>query len=123
MSIRQTIIKEYFKSWINKDSSILLNNFHEDAEYFESWGPAYNGINQLEEWFLKWNKKGKVIKWEIKDIIESDNKIICEWYFEFEYNKKNDNFNGVTIASFDDNNKIILLKEFMSVLPTEYPLS
>ena len=46
---------------------------------------------------------------------------IIEWYFQCNYCNIPGAFDGVTIAQFDENNKIYNLKEFQSKCDHEYP--
>ncbi len=115
------IIKKYFKCWLEKDASKLSEIFSDDIVYSECYGPEYIGLHQVAKWFLQWNKKGSVLKWDIKDIVEKDNILIAEWYFKCDYEGKIDGFNGVTIAKFNENQKIYDLKEFQSKAEHYYP--
>jgi ketosteroid isomerase-like protein len=112
MDYRKDIIKHYFESWINKDISIIEEHFSKDIQYVECYGPEYNGINQIKQWFNDWNNDNKVLKWNIKRFIEDKNTTVVEWFFECEYNQNISSFDGVSIIEFDENNKIILVKEF-----------
>ncbi|CUQ32093.1 hypothetical protein BH721_11790 [Clostridium baratii] len=123
MEEREKIVREYFESWIKNNISVIENNFSEDILYIESWGPAYRGIEEVKLWFKNWNKSSKVLCWEVKDIMLVDNKVICEWYFKHKHKEEVNDFNGVSLISFNDNNKITEVKEFMSVLPLRYPYS
>jgi len=77
-------------------------------------GPEYNGINQIRQWFNNWNNGNNVLIWDIKRFIEDKNTTVVEWFFECEYNKEKTSFDGVSIIEFDENDKIILVKEFQS---------
>jgi len=112
MNYRENIIKQYFESWINKDISIIEKHFAENIKYVECYGPEYNGIHQIKQWFDDWNNGNKVLKWNIKRFIENKNTIVVEWFFECEYNQNISAFDGVSIIEFDKNNKITLVKEF-----------
>lgn len=43
--------------------------------------------------------------------------MVVEWYFKFTYKGENSGFDGVSIIDFNEENKIINLKEFESKLP------
>lgn len=121
MNRREQIIEDYFKSWIDNDMSFIQEYFHNDIIYIESWGPAYNGIDSLKKWFYNWHIESKVLVWDVKEIYEVNNKVICEWYFKYEDKKSVEDFNGISIFKFSSDNKIVEVKEFMSVLPLRYP--
>lgn len=117
----QGIIKQYFQSWLDKNSSNLQDFFDDDAVYSECYGPKYIGLNQILHWFNDWNKQGHVLKWEITQFIEQKNICVVEWYFSCEYKKERSEFNGVSIVEFGDNHKIVGLKEFKSQKEHTYP--
>ena len=121
MENKEKIIKQYFESWINKDISIIEKHFSQNIRYIECYGPEYNGIRQIRQWFNDWNNGNSVLKWDIKNIIECENTIVVEWFFECEYDKNIDGFDGVSIIEFDDSNKIILIKEFQSKAEHTFP--
>jgi len=79
MKNKEKIVKHYFKSWIKKDISIIEKHFSQNAKYIECYGPEYNGINQIRQWFNDWNKGNNVLKWDIKGFIENGNLISVEW--------------------------------------------
>lgn len=117
------IMEMYFRCWLTKDGSNLADIFADDIVYSECYGPEYVGIQQVIKWFREWNLKGSVLQWDIKDVIEQDNKVMVEWYFKCEYEGSIDGFDGVTIAKFDNNRKIYELKEFQSKAEHYYPYS
>ena len=111
---RKEIIKQYFKSWIDKNINIIEKYFSSDVKYIECYGPEYNGIEQIKQWFYDWNKENCVLQWNIKGFISQNNIIVVEWYFECENKLKKYSFDGVSIIEFDQSNKIKLIKEFQS---------
>ena len=115
------IIELYFKCWLEKDSSKLENIFADDIVYSECYGPEYTGIEQIYLWFTDWNNKGTVLQWVIKDVVEKNETLIVEWYFECDYDGNTDGFDGVTVAKFNKENKIYSLKEFQSKSEHYYP--
>lgn len=60
MEYREKIIKEYFDSWINKNNSVLETVFAANVKYIECYGPAYDGLVQIQKWFKDWHKHGSV---------------------------------------------------------------
>ena len=107
-------IRRYFWAWVNADAETVKDTFADDAVYSECYGPEYHGLSQIMRWFGEWNKKGRVLEWSIKRVIEKNKSIIVEWYFKCNYDGTLDGFDGVTIADFDDNMKITKLSEFQS---------
>jgi len=121
MENKQYIIKHYFESWINKDISIIEKYFSKNIKYIECYGPEYNGIKQIRQWFNDWNNKNSVLRWDIKRYIECNNIIVVEWFFECEYEENVSGFDGVSIIEFEKNDKIILIKEFQSKAEHTFP--
>ena len=66
---KEDIVKRYFQSWLDKNIEPLGNIFSDDIIYSECYGPEYHGLPQILKWFSDWNKKGTVLKWEIKKFI------------------------------------------------------
>ncbi len=118
---REKIIKEYFQSWGNNDISIIDKIFSENAIYTECYGPKYTSKKQILKWFKEWQEKGKVIAWSIKNTYEIDRILVVEWNFECIWEGKLSNFDGVSIVEFDENNRIINLREFESKSTHYYP--
>jgi hypothetical protein len=120
----ELIVKNCFNSWLTKDSSAFKNSFAENVVYVESHGPAYEGIKQVTEWFSDWNgNDNHVLTWDIKKFHHFENTCVCEWYFECKCGGSIDGFDGVSIITFDSENKIATLKEFQSKTPNHYPYS
>lgn len=118
---KEKIIKEYFQSWVNNDISIMEKIFSDNAIYTECYGPKYRSKNQMLKWFKEWQEKGKVVAWLIKNIYEVDKILVVEWNFECIWEEKKSNFDGVSIVEFDENNRIINLREFESKATHYYP--
>lgn len=117
----EEIIRRYFQSWLNVDIETVKETFSDNAIYSECYGPEYHGLFQIVRWFEDWNKKGRVLEWTIKRTIASDKTIIAEWYFKCDYDGSVDEFDGVTIADFNKDNKIVKLCEFQSKTEHYYP--
>ena len=68
-----------------------------------------------------WNKSGRVLKWDIKNFIHQGMFTVAEWYFECDYNHEIGGFDGVSIIEFNDDMKIVNLKEFQSKAEHYFP--
>lgn len=119
--MRADVLRKYFQAWIDKDIEIVMRTFSETALYSECFGPEYHGLEQIVKWFNDWNNRGRVLEWTIKRILEQNQTLIAEWYFKCDYDGVIDGFDGVTIADFDDDLKIIKLCEFQSKAEHYYP--
>jgi len=121
MEKREKIVADYFNSWIKKDMSIPANTFAGGATYIESWGPVYRGLEDILYWFEDWNRLHSVLEWNIHKFYHSGNICICEWYFKCTCYDEISDFNGASIITFNDDDKIVLLKEFKSDALDVYP--
>lgn len=120
-NMKADVLRKYFQAWIDKDIEIVKRTFSETALYSESFGPEYHGLEQILKWFNDWNNRGRVLEWTIKRILEQEQTLVAEWYFKCDYDGVIDGFDGVTIADFDNDLKIIKLCEFQSKAEHHYP--
>lgn len=118
---RERTIERYLSAWLRKDASCLPEIFSEDVIYSECYGPEYDGLPQVLRWFEDWNRRGTVLRWEIKQMISQQNVVVAEWYFACEYDEEKSGFDGVSLVTFDGNGKIASLKEFQSKAEHTYP--
>ena len=114
ISRMEEILKQYFQAWLDTDISIINETFADNVVYSECYGPEYHGLSQIIRWFEEWNQHGRVLEWTIKRIIGHNKTLVAEWYFKCVYDGNVDGFDGVTIADFDNENRIIKLCEFQS---------
>ena len=122
MDKRENNIKTWFEMWLKNDVSPIYSIFDANVRYSESWGPEYYGIEEVKHWFSEWNTRGKVLSWSIKQFIHSDNTTVVEWYFENQMKDgRSENFDGISLIEWIENDKIISLKEFGSKLPHYNP--
>lgn len=66
MEERENRVREWFSMWLRQDCTGLETLFCPEAVYVESWGPEYHGADQIRLWFEEWNRRGIVLKWEIR---------------------------------------------------------
>lgn len=118
---RETIIKSYFQAWLDKEVEPLKQIFSKDVVYNEYYGPEYHGIVQVLRWFSDWNKQGTVLEWKIKKFIHQDMYTVVEWSLKNNYNGEIDCFDGASIIEFDEDIKIVALREFQSKAEHNYP--
>ena len=61
----------------------------------------------------EWNTRGKVVVWEIKQFFHKENQTIVEWYFKNGMNNGDiEEFDGISLIEWTEDNKIKSLKEF-----------
>ncbi len=121
MEKREQTIRRYFSSWVENDPDCLPEIFAENIVYSECYGPEYRGLGQIQKWFSDWNKRGRVLEWNIKGFLHQGSKTAVEWYFRCEYDGSTDGFDGVSLIEFDEAGKIVSLKEFQSKAEHVFP--
>ena len=123
MRNKEQIIRAYFKSWIKQDISVIKNNFVENIIYSECYGPIYRNKSEVLKWFKDWNQNGKVLLWNIKQIILAQSKAVVEWHFKCNDQSKINEFDVVSLITFNKQNQIIEVKEFKSDSKHYFPYS
>lgn len=112
MNEREKTIRLWFDMWLNQQDMGIDDIFTEDVIYTESWSPQYNNRKTVKHWFQEWNTRGKVVIWEIRQFFHKDNQTIVEWYFKNEMNNGDiEEFDGVSLVEWTEDNKIKALKE------------
>jgi len=113
MDDREKIIRLWFDMWLKKSDLGIEDIFSKNAEYVESWGPAYTGIEKIKLWFNEWNTRGSVLVWDIKQYFHKENQTIVEWFFKNTMKDgKIESFDGLSLIEWTNDNKICFLKEF-----------
>lgn len=119
---KESIIWEWFYSWFDSNWNHFEKIFDSHIYYSESWGPEYRRIEEIKEWFQRWHSHSKLLKWDIKQYIHYDKQTVVEWLFSCQNDKNISEFAGVSLIEWNDNQKIISLKEFASLLPKYDPI-
>lgn len=113
MNERERIIRLWFDMWLKQQDLGIDDIFTEDVVYTESWSPKYQDRKTVKHWFDEWNTRGKVLIWDIKQFFHKGNQTIVEWYFKNEMNAGSiEEFDGISLVEWKDDNKIKSLKEF-----------
>jgi ketosteroid isomerase-like protein len=120
---KKQIIRDYFQAWLKPNIEVIKSIFDKNATYSECYGPIYRNKKEIISWFENWNKQGKVIAWPIERLIINGDTSIAEWHFKCNYQGKISEFDGVSIIEFNDQNKIISVKEYQSKYKHYYPYS
>ena len=113
MEKREKIIRTWFKMWLEKRDSGILELFSEDAQYIESWGPEYRGAHKIKLWFDEWHTRGDVLQWDVKQFYHTATQTAVEWYFKCQmYDGTVDEFEGMSLIRWSLDGKICFLQEF-----------
>ena len=114
-------VRGYFQAWLEQDLEAVKEIFAENVVYSECYGPEYRGLSQIIRWFTEWNERGRVLEWRIKRVLQENKTLVAEWYFQCQYEGVIDGFDGVSIVDFDDEMKIVKLREFQSKAEHYFP--
>ena len=114
-------VRGYFQAWLEHDLEAVKEIFAENVVYSECYGPEYRGLSQIIRWFTEWNERGRVLEWRIKRALQENKTLVAEWYFQCRYEGVIDGFDGVSIVDFDDEMKIVKLREFQSKAEHYFP--
>lgn len=113
MEERERIIRLWFDMWLKQRDLGMDSIFSDDILYTESWGPQYRGRDKLKHWFDEWNTRGMVVRWDIRGFFHKDDMTVVEWYFKNVMNNGDiEEFEGMSLIKWTDDNKISFLKEF-----------
>ena len=113
MNEREKIIRLWFDMWLNQEDLGIDDIFTEDVIYIESWSPKYDNRATVKHWFNEWNTRGKVLVWDIKQYFHKENSTIVEWYFKNQMDNGNvEDFDGISLIEWTEDNRIKFLKEF-----------
>ncbi len=124
MNERERIIRLWFDMWLAQENLGIDDIFTNDVVYTESWGPKYEDRETVKHWFCEWNTRGKVLAWDIRQFFHKENQTIVEWYFKCEMNGKDlDEFDGISLVVWTEDDQIKSLKEFGCRLNNYNPYS
>jgi ketosteroid isomerase-like protein len=119
MTARETLLRDYFDAWRKRDGSRLGDFFAEDAVYTESDGSRYEGLPRIRRWFAEWNAQGEVTAWSISRFVHQGDTTAVQWFFSCRYQGKSYAFDGVTLADFNAEGKIVTLREYVAKLASD----
>ena len=118
MQEREEAVRRWFSMWLHQTDTGICGLFTEDCEYIESWGPRYVGSREIAHWFQEWNNRGRVIRWDIQDFLHCGSQTAVTWHFEDRMaDGASENFDGVSLIRWTDENTICFLKEYGCRLP------
>ena len=117
MRERQTLFRAYCDAWLKRDGSRLGDFFADHVVYIESDGSRYEGLNAVRDWFSGWMLHGDVLLWRVHRYTHQGRVMIAEWTFRCRYNDTESLFDGVSVMDFDNDGKIIRLREYAGKLP------
>ena len=110
---REAAVRRWFEMWLKGSCEGLEELFCEDAVYIESWGPEYRGLARIAHWFLEWNTRDRVMRWDIRQFFHKEDQTVAEWYFRCEMSDGTvQSFDGLSLIRWDAEGRISFLQEF-----------
>ena len=79
-SEKELIIINYFNMWIERDFATIDTIFSKTIYYSECYGPEYFSLSEIYLWIDDMLKRQRVLEWNIKKFIHSNNVTIVEWF-------------------------------------------
>ena len=113
MEQRENAVRLWFDMWLQKKDLGIPDLFAPDAVYIESWGPEYRGAEKIRHWFCEWNRRGTVLRWEIRQFFHKGDQTVVQWYFQNRMDGgRVESFDGMSLIRWDAGNRIAFLQEF-----------
>lgn len=113
MKRREEILRLWFSMWLQKTDLGIERIFARDARYIESWGPEYQGTGKIKLWFDEWNRRGTVVRWDIRQFIHSGDQTVVEWSFQNTMRDgREEAFDGLSLVRWTAEGRIARLQEF-----------
>lgn len=120
MAIPDAFVR-YVDCWLARDPLALPEVLAPGVHYVESHGPAYHGLAQVQRWFTDWHTRGRVLAWDLGEVVSAGPVHAVRWRFTCTYDGAESTFDGVTWLVLDDAGRIAELREFAATLPLTYP--
>lgn len=111
-ALREHALRQYFAAWCGKDAAVLPTLFASSACYVECYGPEYHGLAQIQRWFADWNRHGSVLQWRIDHFWHREDTVVVAWHFRCLCDGNEDAFDGMSLVTFDETEKIASVREF-----------
>ena len=110
---RESVIRLWFSMWLRREDLGILDIFDSRAVYAESWGPEYTGEEEIRHWFMEWNTRGRVLRWDIRQFFHKGDQTAVEWVFQNQMDDgRVESFEGMSLVAWTPEGRIAALKEF-----------
>ena len=110
-------------SWLANDKRRFTGTLADIIDIRECYGASYSTREEAEEWFIQWNKRGKVLEWRITDTFyDAEKKLLfAAWVFHYDYpGAAEPLFDGMTMMAAP-HGKITMLYEYQTKHQRFYP--
>ena len=81
---REEKFRDWCAMWVDREDRGITELFTQEAEYIESWGPAYCGAAEIAHWFREWNTRGRVAEWTVGEFFHKGDQSAARWRFRCE---------------------------------------
>ena len=110
---RETVLRLWFHMWLQGKDLGIEKIFTPDCTYIESWGPKYQGREEVALWFREWNTRGRVVRWDAEQFFHRGDQTVVEWSFRNKMNHGGvEEFHGLSLVRWDEEDRIAFLQEF-----------
>ena len=110
---REEKFRDWCAMWVDREDRGITELFTQEAEYIESWGPAYCGAAEIAHWFREWNTRGRVAEWTVGEFFHKGDQSVARWRFRCEMADGTvQRFEGMSLLRWTPEGKIAFLQEF-----------
>ena len=110
---REKKFRDWCAMWVDREDRGITELFTQEAEYIESWGPAYCGAAEIAHWFREWNTRGRVAEWTVGEFFHKGDQSVARWRFHCEMADGTvQRFEGMSLLRWTPEGKIAFLQEF-----------
>ncbi len=111
---REEAIRQYMLGWQNGDEALLTAPLSPDVCITESYGPVYEGLAEVRQWFQSWCSVGQVLRWDGLRFWHQDDETVVKWYFQCNYDGVVSSLDGLSLIRFDRDGCITSMEEYQS---------
>ena len=110
---REKKFRDWCAMWVDREDRGITELFTQEAEYIESWGPAYRGAAEIAHWFREWNGRGRVAEWTVGEFFHKGDQSVARWRFRCEMADGTvQRFEWMSLLRWTPEGKIAFLQEF-----------
>ena len=114
MRLREERIRRYMEAWQNADEEAAVSVLSADVCITESYGPVYEGVSQVRQWFRSWCGVGQVLGWDALRFWHHGDETIVKWHFRCSYQGVESSLNGLSLIRFAPGGQIAAMEEYQA---------
>jgi|GEM_PF-4610102 len=116
MKEREEIIHKIFEAWVIKDIALAEGILNESAIYKDHFGDeVYKGRESIAERFKEFYKNHDLMEHGFEQIMHQDAKMVVDWSCTYSCHGNVISRHKMSVVEFDENNKILSIKEYVSI--------